>query len=82
MSAADPISDSALHVAAKLDEDDVGEPSEPTHPWQAPPAAFDVQGEFEPEFETDRFDFHDTIPAPPWLDEPSDLLESPVFPAR
>ncbi|HEY0465064.1 MAG TPA: hypothetical protein VGC79_12680 [Polyangiaceae bacterium] len=28
------------------------------------------------------FDFHDTIPAPPWLDEPIDALEAPVLPAR
>jgi hypothetical protein len=54
------------------------------------------EGENEPEFEFDadgtglgefeghaeRFDFHDTIPAPPWLDEPGEGLEMPVFPAR
>ncbi|HET7541084.1 MAG TPA: hypothetical protein VFK05_14475 [Polyangiaceae bacterium] len=31
---------------------------------------------------TEGFDFHDTIPAPPWLDEPAEALEMPVFPAR
>jgi len=30
----------------------------------------------------ESFDFHDTIPAPPWLDEPGEGLEIPVFPAR
>ena len=81
MSAADPSSDSALHAAHELG-DDACEPSQPTQPWHAPPAALDMLGEFEPEFETDRFDFHDTIPAPPWLDEPADVLEAPAFPAR
>jgi hypothetical protein len=28
------------------------------------------------------FDFHDTIPAPPWLDDVSDTLETPLVPAR
>jgi hypothetical protein len=27
------------------------------------------------------FDFHDTIPAPPWLDE-TDLNEEPLLPPR
>jgi hypothetical protein len=30
----------------------------------------------------DDFDFHDTIPAPPWLDEPFDAPESPPVPTR
>jgi len=81
MSAVNPLTDSALHAAAQA-SDEVGEPSQPTQPWHAPPASIDALGEVEPEFQTDRFDFHDTIPAPPWLDEPSDGLETAVLPAR
>jgi hypothetical protein len=81
MSAANPPTDNALHVVPEL-SDDPCEPSRPTQPWHAPPALHGALGEFEPEFETDRFDFHDTIPAPPWLDEPPDALDGPVIPAR
>jgi hypothetical protein len=28
------------------------------------------------------FDFHDTIPAPPWLDDAPDTLETPLVPPR
>lgn len=84
MSAANPLSDSALQPVPEASDDD-SELSLPTQPWHAPPALLDALGAFEPEFEleaAESFDFHDTIPAPPWLDEPLDALEAPVFPAR
>jgi len=93
MSAANPLSDSALQAVSEA-SDDASEPSRPTQPWHAPPAlSFDAFGAWEPalepefesefELETDEgFDFHDTIPAPPWLDEPLDALEAPLLPAR
>ncbi|HEY1536731.1 MAG TPA: hypothetical protein VGF76_22070 [Polyangiaceae bacterium] len=28
------------------------------------------------------FDFHDTIPAPPWLEDATDTLETPLVPPR
>ena len=28
------------------------------------------------------FDFHDTIPAPPWLDDAPDTVEAPLVPSR
>ena len=48
-------------------------------------ALLDALSAHEPEFELEEaegFDFHDTIPAPPWLDEPLDALEAAVLPAR
>lgn len=53
----------------------------PTQPWHLPPVA-DSLSALEPAFDAGDFDFHDTIPAPPWLDEPLDALEAPAFPAR
>lgn len=55
-----------------------------------PEFEFEFERGFEDRFELDgglegqagSFDFHDTIPAPPWLDEPGDALEMPIFPAR
>ena len=32
--------------------------------------------------ENETFDFHDTIPAPPWFDEPFDASDAPADPAR
>ena len=83
MPAANPLPDSALQPAPET-HDDASEPSQPTQPWHAPPALRDSSSglETEFEFETDRFDFHDTIPAPPWLDEPADVLDAPLLPAR
>jgi len=80
MPAANPLSDNALQPAPEASD----EPSRPTQPWHAPPALLDALSELESEFEfeTDRFDFHDTIPAPPWLDEPGEALEVPPLPAR
>ena len=58
-------------------DEEVLEPSRPTQPWHAPPALLDAMSALEPEFDAGDFDFHDTIPAPPWLDEPSEALEVP-----
>ena len=93
MSAANPLSDSALQPAPMSSDDD--EQALPTQPWHAPPAQLDTlnfsDSDSDSEFEFDRvdgvsvaegFDFHDTIPAPPWLDEPADGLDLPAFPAR
>jgi hypothetical protein len=76
MSAANPLSDSALQPAPEAPDD---EEARPTQPWHAPPAQLDTLS--GPEFEPD-FDFHDTIPAPPWLDEPLDAPDAPALPAR
>ncbi|MEI9941450.1 MAG: hypothetical protein WDO69_29880 [Pseudomonadota bacterium] len=74
MSAVNPLSDSALQPHDPEASDDAPESSQPTQPWNAPPSLLDALGAFE--FEEEDFDFHDTIPAPPWLDEPPDALEA------
>jgi len=81
MSAANPQLDGAQQQKPDADEEAL-EPSRPTQPWHAPPALLDAMSALEPEFDAGDFDFHDTIPAPPWLDEPSEALEVPAFPAR
>jgi len=90
MSAANPLSDSALQPVPTSSDDDY-EQALPTQPWHAPPTQLDALNFSDSEFEFDQldgvraaegFDFHDTIPAPPWLDEPLEALEAPVFPAR
>ncbi|HEY4104552.1 MAG TPA: hypothetical protein VGM44_11710 [Polyangiaceae bacterium] len=53
------------------------EPSRPTEPWRHPAPVREKLATLD---ETD-FDFHDTIPAPPWLEEP-DASEEPIFPRR
>jgi len=89
MSAANLLPDSALQLAPDV-SDDVHEQALPTQPWHAPPdlldalGAFELEQEFEAEAEAGPagFDFHDTIPAPPWLDEPAEAPELPAFPGR
>jgi len=85
MSAANPLPDSTLHTTSEA-LDDASEESLPTQPWHPPPATYDVLGALETEFdeppELTGFDLHDTIPAPPWLDEPGDALETAVLSAR
>jgi len=76
MSAANPQLDSAQQEA-DADEDTL-ERALPTQPWHAPPALLDTMSNFEPELDAPDFDFHDTIPAPPWLDEPAEALEIPA----
>lgn len=98
MSAVNPLPDSALHALPELgeDTDELALPTQPWHAPPTFPGAWGTfEGEYEPEFEglagevagqleghVESFDFHDTIPAPPWLDEPGDGLEMPIFPAR
>jgi len=53
------------------------EPSRPTEPWRHPPPIRETSATLNEE----DFDFHDTIPAPPWLDE-TDLNEEPLLPPR
>jgi hypothetical protein len=53
------------------------EPSRPTDPRRKPPPARETLATLNEE----DFDFHDTIPAPPWLDE-TDSKEEPLLPAR
>ena len=57
------------------------EPSRPTEPWRRPAPLNDSLDALEPGTEDD-FDFHDTIPAPPWLDDAPDTIETPLVPAR
>jgi hypothetical protein len=45
----------------------VSEPSRPTQPWVHPPPTRDALGPLDEQ----NFDFHDTIPAPPWFGEAS-----------
>lgn len=55
----------------------LAEPSRPTEPQRlSMPFREDAEALEE------VFDFHDTIPAPPWLDDVSDTLETPLVPAR
>jgi hypothetical protein len=84
MSAANPLSDSALQQEPEA-SDDAFEPPLPTQPWHRPPFASDPLSALEPGYEEEEdadFDLHDTIPAPPWLDEPGDGLEAAPFAAR
>jgi hypothetical protein len=54
------------------------EPSRPTEPRLRPVPMRDSLSTLN---EAD-FDFHDTIPAPPWLDDAGDTLETPLVPPR
>ena len=54
------------------------EPSRPTDPWRRPPPVRETMATLDEE----DFDFHDTIPAPPWLDDAPDTVETPLVPAR
>jgi len=95
MSAASQLDDSAS--AASGDAEDLGpasESSRPTEPrsWSVPPPPMrDRLSTLELEELDDigadaHFDFHDTIPAPPWLEElgdaESELPPLPPLPAR
>ena len=53
------------------------EPSRPTEPWRHPPPMRETLATLEEE----DFDFHDTIPAPPWLDD-ADAGEELQLPPR
>ena len=76
MSAANPLPNSA----PQEETDSVGpasEPSRPTEPRAWPAPMRDALSTLDEE----DFDFHDTIPAPPWLDDMPEL-ELPALPAR
>ncbi len=78
MSAASPLTNTA--PSAPDDADDAApasEPSRPTSPWRHPAPVRDALSTLN----EDDFDFHDTIPAPPWLDELDEAGEAPL-PAR
>ena len=77
MSAANPLSqinndESELPAPAS-------EPSRPTEPRRHP-APMRNALDSDLGIEEDGFDFHDTIPAPPWLDDAPDTVEAPLDP--
>ena len=79
MSAASPLTYTAPSPQEEVeDEGPVSEPSRPTSPWHRPPAPRDALSTLSEE----DFDFHDTIPAPPWLDESDESSELPPLGAR
>ena len=80
MSAASPLTDTAHSPQVQHEEEGpVSEPSRPTSPWHRPPAPMrDTLNTLS----EDDFDFHDTIPAPPWLDEFDESSELPALTAR
>ena len=72
MSAANPLPDTTTR--ARDDEEANGpasEPSRPTDPRHRPPPLRDALSTLDEE----AFDFHDTIPAPPWLDELDEFVD-------
>ena len=79
MSAANPLSQS------NTDESEAPAPasesSRPTEPRRHPAP---MRHALDSELGVDEqdFDFHDTIPAPPWLDDGPDTVEAPLIPAR
>jgi hypothetical protein len=75
MSAVNPLPDTALQQPLQAYDD--AEPSQPTQPWHPPPVRDTLNA-----LEGEDFDFHDTIPAPPWLDEPEIPLAAPALLAR
>jgi hypothetical protein len=76
MSRANPLS------LSKNDETEepapASEPSRPTEPRHHTIPAREALSTLSEE----DFDFHDTIPAPPWLDDAPDTLETPLVPPR
>ena len=50
-------------------------PTEPRHQVEPKREALNTLSE-------EDFDFHDTIPAPPWLEDAPDTLETPLVPPR
>ena len=80
MSAASPLTDTAPSPQDDVEQDGpASEPSRPTSPWHRPPAP--TRDALSTLSEAD-FDFHDTIPAPPWLDDSDESSELPPLPAR
>lgn len=55
------------------------EPPRPTEPVSSPaPLRQGLEGQFG--LDVESFDFHDTIPAPPWLDDLPEAVEAPLLP--
>ena len=78
MSAASPLQDSAQIAPEEAEANaPASEPARPTEPRPWPPPMRDALSTLDEE----DFDFHDTIPAPPWLDDASEV-ELPLIPAR
>ena len=78
MSAARPLNDSAPSAQDEAETNGpASEQSRPTEPRPWPPPMRDALSTLDEE----DFDFHDTIPAPPWLDEIAED-ELPLLPAR
>jgi hypothetical protein len=69
MLTASPLSEGTTQVEAPP----ASEPSRPTEPRLRPPPMREALATLDEE----DFDFHDTIPAPPWLDE-ADSSEEPL----
>ena len=76
MSAATPLNDSVSDEA----EGPASEPSRPTEPRPWPKPAAPMREALSTLDEED-FDFHDTIPAPPWLDDAAEA-DPRALPAR
>jgi hypothetical protein len=55
------------------------EPPRPTEPM-ASPVPLRQAGDSQFSLEIEGFDFHDTIPAPPWLDDAPEAVEAPLVP--
>lgn len=53
------------------------EPSRPSDPRRRPPPRESLAT-----LDEEDFDFHDTIPAPPWLDDAPDSSKDPFTPPR
>ena len=78
MSAASPLTNSAPNADDDAESNGpTSEPSRPTDPRRPLPPMRDAVSTVDEE----DFDFHDTIPAPPWLDD-ADELTLPPAPTR
>jgi hypothetical protein len=75
MSPANPLTQSNND---ETDPPPASEPSRPTEPRLRPVPMRDSLSTLNEE----DFDFHDTIPAPPWLEDTGDTLETPLVPPR
>jgi hypothetical protein len=75
MSPANPLTQSQNE---ETEQPPASEPSRPTEPRLRPIPMRDSLSTLNEE----DFDFHDTIPAPPWLEDATDTLETPLVPPR
>jgi hypothetical protein len=72
-----PASPVSQRTSNEVEAPPASEPSRPTEPWRRPAPIRETLATLDEE----DFDFHDTIPAPPWLDE-TDSSEEPLRPPR